>query len=800
MKLSIKWLSQFIDLDGLTTDEIINKMVAAGFEVEAVDSLSKGTNLTVGKVIECVEHPDSDHLHITKVDIGTEVLDIVCGAPNCREGLKVIVAKVGAKLEGGEIKAAKVRGVPSNGMLCSLLELAVPKELLAENSPSLTGIEELSDEYAIGDDDILDHLGLKDDILDVSIYANRPDCLSMYGMAKEMAAILDRKCTLPEFDGAANVGEETTFKVSSKSANCPHFLAKVVNSITIKESPKWMQDHLKANGVKSINNVIDISNYVMLETGQPLHFYDLRTNPNREITVVDDYVGPYTALDGITYNIEAGDLMITSDGKPSGIAGIMGGDNTKILDDTTGIIIECALFDHAQIRRTANRIGLQTEAAMRFAKGLDPLAQSKAMDRAVDLLIKYADATGFEKTAECGECAYKPYDVTETVEHLNGVIGKAYTEEEIVNVFKRLDFNPRVEDGKIIVSVPSYRSTDINIPEDLDEEVVRLTGFDDLEATLPLMPTTIGKLSDRQALRRLIRDYLSNSGLFETVTYTLVNDKFNNSVAMPLGESIELASPLSDARKYIRTGLMNSMLEVLSYNLAHYNENVNLFEISMLYATEDRQEERLGIILNGNLSESKVLHTKVTADFYVLKGIVMDLLSRIGFESGRVQVCENTVDTKHFHPYQSAVLKMNNRVIAILGKVHPSLAKELKLSDAYYCELNLEELLASKPAKIKAGEINKYPSMSRDISLVVKDEIKASDMLKVAKKAGGNLVKNVKVFDIYKGEHIPAGYKSVSISIVYESKEKTLKLEDVTPVHEKVLAELNKHYEANLRA
>ena len=799
MKLSIKWLSQFIDLNDLSTEEIINKMVAAGFEVEAVDSLSNATNLTVGKVIACSDHPDSDHLHVTKVDIGTEVLDIVCGAPNCREGLKVIVAKVGAQLEGGEIKAAKVRGVESNGMLCSLLELAVPKELLDDNSPSLTGIEELSDEYEIGDDDILEHLGLKDDILDVSIYANRPDCLSMYGMAKEMGAILNRPCVLPEFDGAANVGTSTNFKVTSKSANCPHFLAKVVNSITIKESPKWMKEHLKANGVKSINNVIDISNYVMLETGQPLHFYDLRSNPDYEITVIDDYSGEYTALDGNTYNIEKGDLMITNGGKPSGIAGIMGGDNTKIEDDTKGIIIECALFDHAQIRRTANRIGLQTEAAMRFAKGLDPLAQTKAMDRAVQLLIEYADATGIEETVECGEVAYKPYEVTETVKHLNAVIGKEYTEEEIVDVFRRLDFNPRVEAEKIIVSVPSYRSTDINIPEDLDEEVVRLTGFDDLEATLPLMPTTIGRLSNRQALRRLIREYLTNSGLYETVTYTLVNDKFNNSVAMPLGDSIKLASPLSDARKYIRTGLMNSMLEVLSYNLAHYNENVNLFEISMLYAKDEVQEERLGIILNGNLSESKVLHTAVKTDFYVLKGIILDLLERIGFSAGRIQVVENDLDTTHFHPYQSALLKMNNKVIAIFGKVHPSLAKEWKIGDAYYCELNLEELLASKPAKIKANEINKYPSMSRDISLVVKDDVKAQDLLKIAKKAGGALVKNVKVFDIYKGEHIAEGYKSVSISIIYESKEKTLKLEDITPVHEKVLAELNKHYEANLR-
>ena len=799
MKLSIKWLSQFIDLSDLTTEDIINKAVSCGFEVESVESLSFGTNLVVGKVIECRDHENSDHLHVTKVDIGDEVLDIVCGAPNCREGIKVIVAKVGAKLKDGDIKAGVIRGVPSNGMLCSLLELGVKKELLKDDSPSLTGIEELSDEFEVGETDILNKLGYQDDILDVSIYANRPDCLGMFAMAKEMAAILDRKCTLPDFNDKANIGDKTNFKLSSRSENCPHFLAKVVNDITIKPSPKWMREHLLANGIKSINNIIDISNYVMLETGQPMHFYDLRSNEDLEITVVDDYEGPYTALDGVTYNIEKGDLMITNGGKPSGIAGIMGGENTKILDDTKGIIIECALFSSQSIRKTSNRLGLQTEAASRFAKGLEPLAQKKAMDRAVELLIELADAKGFEETVEWGSDNYVPYTVSETVEHINSVIGKKYTKEEVVAVLDRLDFKPEVRGDEIISHIPSYRSVDIKIREDIDEEVIRLTGYDDLESTLALLPTTIGKLSKRQALRRTIRKVLTMANLNETVNYTLVNDEYNEDTALALGESISLLSPLSDARKHIRTGLMNSLLECLSYNLAHDNKNVNLFEISTLYA-KDKQAERLGIILNGNLSESKVLHTKVQSSFYVIKGLVLELLSHIGYEKGRVQVVQNDLDTKHFHPYQSCLLKMNNKVIGILGRVHPKLEKEWNITSAYYCELDLEELIESKPAKVKASEINKYPSITRDISLVVNDDVKASDLLKVAKKAGGPLVRSVEVFDIYKGEHIKEGYKSISINIVYESKEKTLKIEDITPVHDKVLAELNKVYNANLRS
>lgn len=799
MKLSLKWLSQFVDLSGLSTEDIINEAVHSGFEVESVETLGQGTNLVVGKVIECHDHPDSDHLHVTKVDIGSEVLDIVCGAPNCRNGLKVIVAKVGAKLPLGEIKASTIRGVASNGMLCSLLELGIRKELLDDNSPSLNGIEELGDEFEVGDENILDRLGYEDDILDVSIYANRPDCLGMFAMAKEMAAILNRKCTLPDFEGKADIGEETKFHLESKTDNCPHFLAKVVRDVTIKPSPKWMRDHLLANGIKSINNLIDISNYVMLETGQPMHFYDLRMIPNEEITVVDDYEGEYTALDGITYNIEKGDVMITNDGVPSGIAGIMGGDNTKILDDTTGIVIECALFSSAAIRRTSNRIGLQTEAAMRFSKGLEPLAQKKAMDRAIDLLIELADAKGIEKTVEWGSDNYTPYTVKETVEHINSVIGKTYTTEEVVDVLNRLDFKPTIEGEYIVAHIPSYRSVDIKIREDIDEEVIRLTGYDDLGSTLALLDTTIGKLSKRQSMRRTIRNVLTYAGLNEAVSYTLVNEKYNNDTAFALGDSIALLSPLSDARKYIRTGLMNSSLENLSYNLAHGNENVNLYEISTVYA-EGKQSERLSVILNGKLSESKVMHNSIKASFYVLKGLVMELLDHMGFESGRVTVVENNLDVTHFHPYQSCLIRMNNKTIGILGRVHPKLEKEWKTGESFYCELDLEELVNSNPVKIKALEVNRYPSITRDISLVVEDDVKARDLLKVTKKAGGKLVKSVEVFDVYKGEHIKEGYKSVSINIVYESSEKTLKIEDINPVHEKVLNELNKVYNANLRS
>ena len=795
MLLSLNWLKDYIDISDLTLDQILDQMVKCGFEVESIEKMGEGTNLIVGEVIECKDHPDSDHLHVTKVNIGNEVLDIVCGAPNCREGLKVIVAQVGAKLPGGEIKSGKIRGEVSNGMLCSLKELGVTEEQLPDNSPSKNGIEELDDRFKVGDTDILRKLGYDDVILDVSIYANRPDCLSMFAMAKEMGAILNRKVTLPEFDDKANIGNKTNFKLSSESTNCTHFLAKVINKVTIKESPEWLQNHLKSNGIKCINNLVDISNLVMLETGQPLHFYDLRSNPAREITVKDDYVGTYTALDGIEYKIEKGDLMITSENKPIGIAGIMGGDNTKILDDTTGLIIEAALFDHAQIRRTSNRLGLQTEAAARFSKGLEPLAQNKAMDRAVELLIELADADQIEETVEFGKADYKPYVIEETLTHLNSLIGQNYTMDEAVSVMKRLSFEVKVDGDKFITTIPSYRATDLKIREDIDEEIVRLTDFDTLVSTLPLMPQTVGKLSNIQSMRRTIRDLLTTNGLYDTVNYTLVSDKYIEDACMPCGDAIALISPLSDARKYIRTSLMNSILEALSYNLDHGNDNVNLFEISKVYA-KDIEEERLGIVLQGSLQDEKIKHLTIKSDFYVLKGLLVELLSKLGFEQGRVQIKENNIDVTHFHPYQSAIIIIDNKTLGIFGKIHPNFAKSKKLNDVYYGEIIISELANAKKSKVKAPVVNKYPSVSRDISIVVSNDTKASDLVIAIKKAGGNIVKNVEVFDVYQGEHIKEGYKSISLNIIYEDKEKTLKVEDVNPVHERILNDLTAKFEA----
>ena len=798
MKLSLNWLSEYVDIKGLSVDDIVKKIYKAGFEVEGIDYIGQGTNLIVGEVIECKDHPDSDHLHVTKINIGKEVLDIVCGAPNCRKGLKVIVAQVGAKLPEVTISKSKIRGVESNGMLCSLKELGIPESALDDNSPSLNGIEELDDSFKVGQTNILKKLGYGDVILDISIYANRPDCLSVFNMCKEIAAILNRKCTLPsEFKGKRNLGTKTSFKVKSKTKNCPYFLAKVVNKVTIKESPKWLKDHLKANGIKCINNLVDISNYVMLETGQPLHFYDLRCFKKREITVIDNYKGKYKALDGIDYDIEEGDLIISNDNKPFGIAGIMGGEESKVQYDTTSLLVEAALFNNAQIRRTSNRLGLQTEAAIRFSKGLEPQSQNIAMDRAIELLIKYADAKGLEKTAVYGKCNTRLKEVTETLDHLNGLIGKNYTVKDVTSILKRLDFKYTVSGKTFKVTIPSYR-TDISLPVDLDEEIIRLSGIDDLKSTLPLLPQTVGSLSDKQKARKEIKNLLINQGIYETICYTLVDESYIKESLLPSGNAIKVLSPLSDNRSHIRTSLMNSLIETLLYNLDHFSKNVNLFEISKVY-TEGKEEERLGIILNGEVYENKLLANRLSSDFYAIKGIVFSIFEALGYNANRFNVVKNELDTKHFHPNASCVVKMGNEVICILGKLHPSFVSDKKLKDVFYAEILLDKLMVNEPSKMKAKQISIYPPSPRDLSIVCKENVLADDLIRTVKHIGGNIVKDVNIFDIFRGNNIEEGYKSVSINIIYESLDETLKSDKVNELHQKIVDELSNKYQANIR-
>lgn len=800
MKISKKWLEQYMDLEGLTMEEIAEKLTTAGFEVEGIEPMSQGTNLVIGEVLTCEDHPDSDHLHITTVNVGDEVLNIVCGAPNVAAGQKVIVAKNGAKLPGGEIKKSMVRGQESNGMICALFELGVDKHLLSEEQVS--GIEILPDDAPIGNTNPLGYLGYDDTVLDISLTPNRADCQAAFNMALETGAVLNREVKLPDFDGASDIGEKGTASITSTTEGCPQFLLKVINEVTIKESPEWMKELLRASGVHSINNVVDISNIVMLETGQPMHFYDIDAIKNHEITVVDGVEEEYTALDGITYKLEKNDIVITNDGKPIGIAGIMGGDDSKILDTTRGLIIECAQFDHVRIRNTARRLNLNTEASIRYQKGIEPLAAKKAMDRAVQLLIEYADAKGIEKTEVYGPTEFENKKITVTLDKINKRLGTSFPLNEVVDVLERLHFAPEVEGETITITVPSYR-TDMEGFADVSEEVIRLLGFDNLPSTLPMMEMTEGKLNPKQKLTRLIRDYFVAQGLMDSITYTLVStDKMKNAI-LSEGKATPILQPISKERHWIRSSILPSLLDVVVYNNARGIKDDSVFEISDVVG-DGISKEHVAFVLSGNLGENRWKGWSRPADFYLAKGLVEELLERIGINEARISFNENKKDTEHFHSYRSAEVLVGKDLIGIIGDIHPAYAKKVGLKSAVMGELNVDKVLNLKKSKVKFEPVSIYPAVSRDLALVVKKDIPADKLINIIERSGKckkeNIIENVSVFDVYEGEHVKEDEKSIAFNITLRSKNHTLTDEEINGVMENVREELSKKANAALRA
>lgn len=799
MKLSYKWLSEYVDLSGITPAELADKMTTAGLEVEGIEPLAQGNHLVIGEVLSS-EDVEGTHLHITQTRIGEgpdDVLQIVCGAPNCRAGLKVIVALDGAELPGGTIHVRPLRGIDSNGMLCALYELGVDKKYLTEYQCS--GIEELPADAPVGETDVIKYLGYDDTVLDVSLTPNRADCSSMWNMAKEVGAILHREVKWPDYAGKAQIGEEGTFRVASSTEKCSAFLGKVVNHVEVGPSPKWMVRYLNAAGMNSINNVVDISNFVMLETGQPLHYYNLAKLPAREITVVDDIEMKMTALDGVEFEIQKGDLVITTGGEPTGIAGIMGGEESMIDETTDAIFIEAANFDAASVRRSSIRLNLITEAAQRFTKGLEPLSMQKAVDRSVELLTKYANASGFEKTVSCGNFAYEPKIVKETLTHCNDLLGTEFTMDQVKEVLSWLDFKPVIDGDEITCTIPSYR-TDIEGKADIDEEIIRLIGFDSLKSTLPFMEATVGRLTPAQKIRRTIGEIMRANSLNEIITYTLVPADYIDNAFDASGDAIALAMPMSDAKKYIRSSLLNSVLECVQYNEAHQNSSCSFYEISKVYSTKG-EEERLAIVFAGNLEDDKLHKIEKPGDFYAMKGLILAMLKKLGFMGGRIQIRENKKDTVHFHPFRSAEIWMDKQCLGVFGDIHPAYAKKFDLKKSVvYAELKLDQLFATRGTRMRFVPLERYPAVERDIAVVTDRDMSAQQIINTISKAGGRLLRNVEIFDVYEGEHVEEGKKSVALRVTFQAADHTLKEEEISTVHQAILDALSKKLNAELRA
>ncbi len=795
MLVSIKNVKKYVNLDGLTAAQIADGLTFAGIEVEEVTSLASGTHLVIGHILECEPHPDSDHLHILKVDLGKEVKQIVCGAPNARKGLKVIVAQIGAKLPGGEIRPSTIRGVASEGMCCSLLELGVDSKYL--NEEQTKGIEELPSDAPVGEEDVLGYLGLDDEILNIKVLANRPDLLSLYNVAKEIGAIFNREVNIPTHEVKETF--KTDLVVGSATKRCTQFSGREIKNIVIKESPKYMVEALRSMGVRSINNIVDIGNYVMLLTGQPLHMYDSDKLSKHELIARDDLNVDFVALDEKTYKVIPEDIVITSDGKAMCLGGVMGSVACAVDTKTKNIYIEAASFDGASIRHTSNRLGLVSESSQRFVKGTNHFQAEDVINFASFLIKECCEGKEFSNIVTYQSEEKVEQKLNCSVKRINNRLGTEFTEKQMKEVLSRLHFEIKeVSDDEFVVTVPTFR-LDVTCEADISEEVIRILGFSNVKSVLPTLAVNVGGLSLRQSRLRKIRDSLLAKGLDECLTYSLLSnenkDKFN---LLHDEEHYKLLNPLTDEREYFRTHILYSLLESAAYNVNRQNKDLALFETSNMISLSSRSEH-LAIVLVGNALNQDLMK-KEPYDFFHMKGIVENIFALLGIENSRYKFDRFSSNKEELHPGKSARIIFQNQVIGVFGELHPNAKKDVGLNktNVVVLEMNLESLLEAKVSISKMKPISRFPTVNRDLALIVKKEIATGDLIKTIKKCGNGLVKDARVFDVYEGEKIMNWARSVAISITL-GKEGTLTDKEITDTLDKIKYELSNTYGAELR-
>lgn len=786
MKLSTNFLKDYVDIT-VDAKTLAEDMTKVGNEYEEVKKLLPATNLTIGKVLECENHPDSDHLHVCKVDIGSEILNIVCGAPNVRKGLKVIVALPGAELPGGiTIKKGTIRGQESNGMLCSLEELGLEHKFLPEVDK--TGIHELPEDAIIGEEPIK-YMGLDDEVIDFELTANRGDLLSILGMAYEVAAIYGKE--VKPIDLKYNEEDEKiddSFSVDVKTENCTIFLAKKIKNVKIMESPDFIKNRLIASGIRPINNVVDISNYVMLEVGQPLHFYDLDKLGNHIVVRMAKDEEKLITLDGVERNLTSSDIVIANDMEAVGLAGVMGGLDTEIDENTKNILIEAAIFESTKIRQTAKKI-LRSEASTRYEKGLDSNRTYMAVDRACKLLQDYADAKIVSGIVKYDTTDKEDTKIDITFTNINNLLGMKLSNNEILTVFDKLGFTYVVNENNIQVSVPKRR-IDISIKEDLVEEVGRIHGVDNLIGKVPKLSGRPGHLDNKI---RAIRNKMISLGLNETLTYILINDKEVKNYTLDEFEEVRLQSPMSEDKNTLRYSMIPSMVKIYEYNNARNNSDISIFEIGKGFYKkqgEYGEELKLSVLMSGTYFKGVGITEKV--NFYTIKGIAEEILDYLGYE-GRYSFVNNEF-AKEFHPGQTAEISVNGDSVGIVGKVHPNILK-----DVYVMEINLSKLLEKRVGKMKYKEFSKFPGIKKDLAIVVDTNITSKNVEEVIKKAGGALLTKIEIFDIYKGANIGENKKSLAYSLNFEDKTKTLTDEEINKAIENIVCELEKKIGATLR-
>ncbi len=786
--ISLEWVKDYIDISDQDLEELAVKITQSGINVEKVIT-NHINNLVIGEVLECVAHPDSDHLHVCKVNVGNTTEQIVCGAPNVREGLKVIVALPGAVLPGDfEIKKSKIRGVESNGMLCALYELGLEEK---NDETYAKGIEELGADAPVGEDP-LKYLGLDDTLYELDIHKHRNnDCYYHIGFAYEIGAILNRPVTLPDLSFKEDQNNvENYFTLDVETEKCPFYLAKMVKNVKIGESPEFIKKRLLAAGMRPINNVVDISNYVMLEFGQPLHFFDKNRLGNHILVRDAKDKEEVITLDGKRRILSSNDIVITDGKKPVCIAGVMGGENTEVEQDTTDILIEAAIFDPVSIRYTAANLDLRSEASTRYGKGLSYEYTEMALKRACHLLEKYADATILSGCIRHDVIDKTPKVVEFVPEDVNKLLGITITVDDMKVELKRLGFDYKLVDNKFIVTIPNRRlDIDSNV-NDIAEEIVRLYGYQNLVSTIPKVPIKRGEYVGDVKYRKLVSKRLRALGLNEAKTYTLVSPEMAKIFRYRDVENKTLPNPMSVDKSVVRTTLIPSLLNVYEYNKKRKVKDISLYEIAKTYDKDYNEASLIAGLCSGNYL-SNGWTKPVKYDFYIVKGIVENVLEYMGFKnrySFEVSTCTS------LHPGISADIFLDRKKIGIIGRVHPNICKD----EVYVFEMSLNALMSKiKPLKYKPSP--KYPGISKDMAFILDKNTTAGEVMAIIKRAGGRLLDSVSVFDVYTGENIASDKKSIAFTLNFINPERTLTDEEVMEVFNKIILEVTTKLNCELR-
>ena len=781
MLISNEWLKEYVTIDD-SVSNLAERITRTGIEVDDLIDYTKDIkNLVVGFVKSKEKHPDADKLNICQVDIGEdEPVQIVCGAPNVDAGQYVIVAKVGGRLPGER----------SEGMICSLQEIGISSNYVPKSFES--GIYVFSESQVPGTD-ALQALYLDDQVMEFDLTPNRADALSMIGTAYEVAALYNTKMTKPdttsnELELSAN--DELTVTIENED-KVPYYSARVVHDVTIEPSPIWMQARLIKAGIRPINNVVDISNYVLLEYGQPLHMFDQDAIGSQQIVVRQANEGEkMTTLDDTERELLTSDIVITNGQTPIALAGVMGGDFSEVKEHTSNIVIEGAIFDPVSIRHTSRRLNLRSESSSRFEKGIATEFVDEAVDRACYLLQTYANGKVLKDRVSSGELGafITPIDIT--ADKINRTIGFDLSQNDIVTIFNQLGFDTEINDDVITVQVPSRRK-DITIKEDLIEEVARIYGYDDIPSTLPVFEkVTSGQLTDRQYKTRMVKEVLEGAGLDQAITYSLVSKEDATAFAMQQRQTIDLLMPMSEAHASLRQSLLPHLIEAASYNVARKNKDVKLFEIGNVFFANGEGElpdqvEYLSGILTGDYVVNQWQGKKETVDFYLAKGVVDRVSEKLNLEFSY-----RRADIDGLHPGRTAEILLENKVVGFIGELHPTLAADNDLKRTYVFELNFDALMAVSVGYINYQPIPRFPGMSRDIALEVDQNIPAADLLSTIHAHGGNILKDTLVFDVYQGEHLEKGKKSIAIRLNYLDTEETLTDERVSKVQAEIEAAL----------